>query len=281
MLCPLCHSPKNKEIFIADNTHGKHLYGKQKFVILKCQQCLTIFPKVKVDQNYYQTYYPNNYYPPHYNIFSKYYYQLSSKLKVLSLQKILPHNQKIKILDIGCGDGNFLDSLPRKRFIKYGIDTNPDAVKICLSKNIHAFQANIGTPHLFKQMFNLITLNHVFEHLSSPESSLTNIHHLLKKGGYLIMSLPLNNSLGFLLGNKFWFHLDPPRHLYIPKKYYFIKYLEKHEFKVKKIIHHPFEFPLDLFWSLKNYPLYWPLLIVYPLLKLFDWETATFVCQKK
>lgn len=283
MNCPLCHSSFNQFKFKSQNIHGHHFLNDQskKFMVYQCQKCQTIYlNNITINQQYYNQYYQHDYYLPAGNILTKFYYKLFSQNNSPKLLKLLKSNKKIKILDIGCGDGSFLSSLPDNRFIKYGLDTNPDAIKICLSKNINTIPADITSKIPTSTTFDIITLNHVFEHISHPDSSLKNIYRILKPKGYLLITVPLSNSLGFRLGKKFWFHLDSPRHLFIPSCGGLVSYLAIHNYKTIQISHQPFEYPLDLFWSIKNNPCYWPLLIFYPLLKLFDWETATFVCQK-
>lgn len=281
MICPLCRSSKNSKLFISSNTHGRHRLSQEKFTILKCHSCACIFPKIQTNKKYFNKYYSSSYYPSSVSRLSKLISSLSVKTKINNLLKLYHSKKNIKILDIGCGGGEFLSFLPDKYFKKNGLDTNPDSIKICQSKNINVIKADITSTIRIKENFDIITLNHVFEHLSSPNLGIKNIHHLLKPKAYLVLSVPLTDSIGYQLGRQNWFHLDTPRHLFIPNRHNITSFLESNHFIVKKIYHQPFEFPLDLFWSLRHNFLFWPLYILYPIIKLFDWETATFICQKK
>jgi len=63
--------------------------------------------------------------------------------------------------------------------------------------------------------FDLITLWQVLEHLPEPMKTLETLTQLLKEGGILAISTPNIESLQAEMGKNQWFHLDPPRHLYL------------------------------------------------------------------
>ena len=280
--CPLCRSKHSQFEFVSQNIHGHHLLeAKSKFEVYQCLDCHSFFLKdIKTTPIYFSRYYPKNYYSNSESAIAKVYQKFFTPNRSAQLIKLVDSPHKIKILDIGCGAGEFLTSLPDSNFEKFGLDTNQVAVKICLSKNIEAKKADITQNVPFAQKFDVITLNHVFEHLANPSQALRNIHQMLTPNGLLLISVPVANSLGLRLGKKFWFHLDSPRHLFIPEISGFSQYLNQQDFRLVSKSRRVFEFPLDLLWSLINYPYYWPLLIVYPFIKLLDYETTTFICQK-
>lgn len=114
------------------------------------------------------------------------------------------------ILDIGCGNGTFLLWLSRAGFKNLvGIDPY-------ISRNV---RLDCG-PKLLKigvedigQQYDLITLNHSFEHMKDPLSVLKNLFIVLKELGLLIISMPVVGYAWRMYG-VCWVGLDPPRHFY-------------------------------------------------------------------
>lgn len=61
--------------------------------------------------------------------------------------------------------------------------------------------------------FDVITLNHVIEHVSDPIELLRSCYRLLKLGGQLWLQTPNIDSLGSRRYGRHWRGLEPPRHL--------------------------------------------------------------------
>lgn len=262
MNCPLCHSTKNTSLFIAQNIHGRHQYGKQKTHFFRCDNCNCVFPKVSVTPSFYKKYYPKKYNSP-----SPFLEELWSSFSLLTKKQYLPKHGSL--LDVGCGQAKFIKSLPTS--IKAtGIDLNP-----AQNNNLNIIKADF-LKHKFLEKYNTITFWHSLEHFSNPQKTIDKAIKLLSPQGQIIISLPNTNSLAFKLGQNNWFHLDSPRHLFLPNNINIKKLLPKNS--QINIYFQPFEFPLDLFWSLKKYS---HLRLFYPLLKLFDKETMLVIFKKK
>jgi len=262
MKCPLCQSLNNNFLFNSYNIHGHHYYGNQKFKLYECQQCKCIFPKINVDNNYFKKYYPHKYNKKS-PLLEKAWSNFNNYLK----KKFLP--KQGTLLDVGCGEGQFLRSLP-PTIHATGIDLNisPDSRL--------SFIKNDFIKYKFSQKYDVITFWHSLEHFPDPQKTINKAVKMLNNNGQIIISIPNTNSLAFKLGKENWYHLDSPRHLFLPNNIN-IKNIFPKKFKIK-ISYNPVEFPLDLFWSTKNIPLLWP---IYPLLKLFDKETMFIIASKK
>ncbi len=109
------------------------------------------------------------------------------------LQKINNHRKLIglDILDFGCGSGFTLrriSSLYSSNNL-YGFDYNLKRVKD-LNK-IQNFKKLYSQKILkIKKKFDIIILNHVFEHLINPVLYLKKIKRILKKNGLIILQMP-------------------------------------------------------------------------------------------
>lgn len=261
MKCPLCHTLKHTSIFTAQNIHGRHQYGGQKTKYFQCNNCGCVFPKIKITPSFYKKYYPKKYNSP-----SPFLEKLWSSFSTLVKKQYLPTSGTL--LDVGCGQGKFLKSLPT-HVQATGIDINPTP-----NKSLNIIKADF-LKYKFTDTYDTITFWHSLEHFSNPQKSITKAIKLLSPQGQIIISLPNTNSLAFKIGQSNWFHLDSPRHIFLPNNQNIKKLFPKKS--PPKVIYQPLEFPLDLFWSLKKYPY---LRLIYPLLKLFDRETMLVIFQK-
>jgi SAM-dependent methyltransferase len=61
--------------------------------------------------------------------------------------------------------------------------------------------------------YDVVTLNHVIEHLHDPAEALHRIRAILRPGGRLWIATPNLRSLGHRAYRRHWEALDPPRHL--------------------------------------------------------------------
>ncbi|MFA6007714.1 MAG: class I SAM-dependent methyltransferase [Candidatus Shapirobacteria bacterium] len=259
MNCPLCFSKENTTIFIATNFHGHYQLNSQKIIFKKCLKCGCIFPKIIVDRQYYQKYYPQNYQTKS-NLLTKIWQKLNDSYKY----KFIPKNSRL--LDIGCGQADYLKSLPQN-VQAFGIDINPPQGKNLIKDDF--------LKHDFSQKFDTITFWHSLEHFSHPCQVVKKSISLLNKHGRILISIPNTNSLAFRISQNKWFHLDPPRHLFLPNDQNIKKLFPKNS--KLKINYLPWEFPLDLFWSFYKKPY---LRILYPILKIFDRETIFIYFEK-
>lgn len=253
MFCPNCQNANTTFLFEAFNTHGAKRLSKEKFKILRCNDCGLVFPQVIWDHKLFKKYYPPNYYYPKSSPGNF----LQNKYELLCLYHLKWMVGNIlkggKVLDFGCGLGRFLSFLP-SHFEKYGIEINPQAVQFIKrhSPEIKIFSNLSRLPERNTLKFDLITLWHVLEHLDNPQEILVQLVNLLKKEGYLILSTPNSSSLGFKISQNHWFHLDTPRHLAIYNLKNLLPLFKKLKLKIIAVKWNWPEYPLDFFWSIYN-----------------------------
>jgi 2-polyprenyl-3-methyl-5-hydroxy-6-metoxy-1,4-benzoquinol methylase len=92
-----------------------------------------------------------------------------------------------KVLDVGCGDGQFLDRFQEHGWKTYGIEPS---MTIAFLRHI-ALEA---PPQ--DQSFDLVLLRHVLEHLADPLNLLRRITGAVRPGGALFISVPRLDTLG-------------------------------------------------------------------------------------
>ncbi len=290
MNCRLCQSNESTEVFFAPNVHGRHLWNKdESFLFRRCLHCHAVYiDGLNINDDYYRKYYPQDYYEEGLGSgFLKNVMDYVSKASFKSKERLILRfikpkpGEKLKILDLGCGRGEFLNSLDPEIFQKYGIEINPQGYQDCLKKQIHAFNQDIKAVDFKDEFFDCVTLWHVIEHLENPHETLKVINRILKKDGILVIATPNTDNLGFRWGNGLWFHLDAPRHLILFGKKSLKFILAESGFRDIARASTFYDYPLDLFWSLRKSFLRFFVYPIYPLFKLISPETMCFVSRKR
>lgn len=227
--CAYCLSSLNNmhEFFIDNNT------------IYLCPFCgsITIYPQ-----------HPNNVYP------ASYFGSDTKKFSFPFIQRVIDFfqhykgkqlskwlNKDVSILDIGCGDGQILTSLAKKKHGNFiGIELENKALQRAkLNTKIEVLSTNIFNyfPNI---KFDMIICNHSFEHIYNPLSLIKHVNYLLKNDGLFYINIPNVNSWQFHFFKSKWLHLDPPYHLHIPNISKLSLLLEDNGFIIKKINHFNF-----------------------------------------
>lgn len=140
------------------------------------------------------------------------------------------------ILDIGCGWGAFLDNARTYGFSPRGIEITKKGADFAKTKlHINATSTQFLDTPLEQKSFNVITLNHVLEHLPEPKMAVEKIFDLLIPGGLFCGIVPNVESLcSFFMGDS-WEWLDPFYHYVHYSPATVRKHLENAGFVIEKI----------------------------------------------
>ena len=127
--------------------------------------------------------------------------------------------QKLVMLDIGCGEGEFVELLNANGYPAYGIDSNPMVIQkvrnIRPSIRIVESDAIEYLASLPSESVDFISCFHMVEHLETVETLklLKEMYRVLKVGGSLILETP--NPLNILIST-YYFYMDPTHKKQIP-----------------------------------------------------------------
>lgn len=125
----------------------------------------------------------------------------TKKKKIYQLLDSLPIKT---LLDLGCGDGGMFDTIPEK--ISYlGVDISPtqiknanDVIKKTKRKNAKVKQGDILKLDIKNASYDAVLLCDIVEHVLQPDVLFKEIKRIVKKDGYIIMSIP-NETLWLLM----------------------------------------------------------------------------------
>lgn len=118
-----------------------------------------------------------------------------------------------RVLDVGCGGGNFLYWARAIGCEVYGADPDPVAVRNARENGFSVRNGGIEAFSASEIRFHVITIGNVIEHVHDPIDVLRQSFDLLTPGGRLWLETPNIDSHGHQLFGELWWGLDVPRHL--------------------------------------------------------------------
>jgi SAM-dependent methyltransferase len=110
-----------------------------------------------------------------------------------------------RILDVGCGEGAFLDQARECGLETSGVELNRVAAEATRNKGHHMFDKRMEdiTADDLDGGTDLLTLFQVIEHVPSPVDFIKDASRLIRSGGYLVFGVPSQKRMLGLL------HYDP------------------------------------------------------------------------
>jgi ubiquinone/menaquinone biosynthesis C-methylase UbiE len=113
-----------------------------------------------------------------------------SRIDLYKYIALLIPKQEINLLDMGCGDGEFLRHVNDK-VKKNGIDFSRTGIEKARQKvKGNFYVGDINETGFNDSCFDIITIIETLEHVDNPEDTLRETKRLLKNGGKLIISVP-------------------------------------------------------------------------------------------
>ena len=243
-------------------------FSNKKFDIYYCNNCFV--GKTFLDKEFnFNSHYPENYYGKDgkkFNFIIEFIVLFFRYLRARFCYRLFKKNS-VKILDIGCGRGEFLYLMKKRGWLVYGTEASSISNKAAAKK---VGEKEILIDKDFEKLknidinFDIITFWHVLEHLSKPKDVINLIEKKLSNKGYIVVEVPNFGSLQHLINKNNWIGLDCPRHLTHFTKEGLIKFLDKKKFKIIKSSTLSFEFGfygmlqslLNLFVPIPNYLFY-------------------------
>jgi len=252
--CNICGTNNTKPLYSVKECTGRY---KETFKLVYCEKCGLVYLNPRPDRSEINKYYPSDTY---------YAYQESSldrkcfknKIKSYLLEIIggykkplfgfiiklifnnimlgtIPYKKGGFLLDIGCGNGNFLKWHKDHGWNVFGIEINKDAADICRRNSLDVFNGDISDALIPYNTFDVVTLIQALEHLYNPSATLKKVYDILKKDGLLLIGVPNFGCFDRKIYKDKWLALEIPRHLYHFEIPTLNKLLEINGFKIKKI----------------------------------------------
>ncbi len=119
--------------------------------------------------------------------------------------------KRTRLLDVGCGSGNFVAHAQTVGWQATGIDVDEEALQAGRGAG-YDLRVETLDQHTDGD-YDAITLGHVIEHVPDPVALIAAARERLNPDGVLWLATPNLASLGHRRYREAWFPLDPPRHL--------------------------------------------------------------------
>lgn len=135
--------------------------------------------------------------------------------RVLEKASSISNSNTKRLLDFGSGKGQFLTIAKESGWTGIGIETAKERADFALEKyGVEVRQEFYSKGKVGEGNFDLITLNHVLEHLPDPLGLLkTLLDSNLSKDGLIYIEVPRADSWQAKIAGENWMHWDIPKHL--------------------------------------------------------------------
>ncbi|OFX56525.1 MAG: hypothetical protein A2046_14280 [Bacteroidetes bacterium GWA2_30_7] len=166
------------------------LRNYEKHNLIKCRNCGLVFMKQIPTKDELDSYY---------SVYSYEKEQIVSELTFKRYNSLLNEFEKFRntnnMLDIGCGQGYFLEVAKKRGWNVFGTEYSTNAVKICENKGINMKTGMLNQNDFEPESFDIVTSFEVLEHINNPREEIKNIYSLLRVGGLFYCTTPNFNSL--------------------------------------------------------------------------------------
>ncbi|GGN15139.1 methyltransferase [Dyadobacter beijingensis] len=235
--CPVCQQSSFSNYLNVEDYTVSH----KEFTIQQCNSCYFLFTNPRPSESTIGAYYESQDYISHHDeakdLMSKVYtsvrnHTIEQKVKLIN-SLVQP---KGKLLDIGCGTGNFLSAVKQDGWQTFG--TEPDAgARDIASKRVGAtIFGSIEEDTLGAEQFDIISMWHVLEHVHKLNETIDWLQKHLKPNGRIIIAVPNPQSYDAVKYGRFWAAYDVPRHLYHFTRATMKNLVQRHGLAVKKIL---------------------------------------------
>ncbi|MFN4244945.1 MAG: class I SAM-dependent methyltransferase [Brevinematia bacterium] len=241
MNCSICKG-SDLSFFLRSNVFGFNVYS--------CNSCGMVFRFPMPSKDELERFYDEGYYSgknvysylDERNVLGSEFVWRERLKKIIKLYELENHRKPSTILDVGCSFGGFLKVSASFGLEPYGVEVSKYSSEYAQSIGIKVIQGNIEDVYIGSEMFDIITMIEVIEHLSDPLKVMSDIYSANTKGGIVLVQTA--NIEG--LQSRFWggnYHYYLPGHLH----YFSNKTLRNLLFKVgyRKVYEfYPVEFGL-------------------------------------
>lgn len=139
-------------------------------------------------------------------------YQFVKRIALSRKQKLIKSylQEPGRLLDLGCGTGDFLVHAQNNGWVAFGTEPNEQARTLAKNKGLTV--ASSLDP--WTKTFDAITMWHVLEHVYDLEEQIIWLKEHLAQEGKVFVAVPNFESYDAQHYQEFWAAYDVPRHLY-------------------------------------------------------------------
>lgn len=211
--CPWCGNQTEKTYMKVKD----YFLTQEEFELVQCNHCGLLFTTPRPAPDVIGRYYKSEDYYSHQQNQHGFIPRIYEKVKTINLKNkvkmAIGELSPGRLLDIGCGVGDFLLQVKKSGWEIMGIEPSDDAKTIAKTRLGFNPMDPSEYDSLLDASFDVITLWHVLEHVDDLKFQTKQLERLLKPGGRLIIALPNFQSFDCQFYKEKWAAWDVPRHL--------------------------------------------------------------------
>lgn len=220
--CPICGS-EHTRLYRSDMTDLEYfVVPPRSFSMQKCGSCDSEFLAPRPLESELPPFYPSDYhaYNENHSGVARLLVQFRARSRARSYGRLI-ENRPGRIFDVGAGDCRHFDELRRHLDIECaGVEIQPEVAAKGRARGYDVIEGTLEeadlTGHLGR--YDIVSMNHVLEHVVAPHLMLERARDLLRPGGHLLGQLPTVSSWENRVFGRNWGGYHFPRHLQIPSK---------------------------------------------------------------
>jgi SAM-dependent methyltransferase len=202
--CPACGS-LGRALLHRDLIDDNSRCAPGKWTLWRCSNCTTAYldprPTRETIAMAYRSYYTHDGLG----------HEELSRLAALVFACLSPSADANRLVDVGSGTGSLVLRAHQAGWRAEGLEPDEAAVEAARSRGAPTMQGTVES--LAHEAYDVVTMNHVIEHVHDPVDVLRACCRALRPGGSLWLATPNIGSVGRRLLGTAWYGLDAPRHL--------------------------------------------------------------------
>ncbi len=211
--CPWCESEKAQiNLWLKDE-----FLTKEDFHICECLNCGLLYTMPRPDKEKIGAYYKSEAYYSHQENKKGFIPKVYERVKSINLK----HKYRLatsgmqpgKLLDIGCGVGDFLHTAETHGWECIGVEPSEDAKAIAQKRMKGMIITSEELESFSDGAFDVITMWHVLEHVDDLKWQVAQLQRLVKPSGRVVIAVPNYKSYDGQYYKEHWAAYDVPRHL--------------------------------------------------------------------
>ena len=211
--CPWCGSEKAQiNLWLKDE-----FLSKEDFHICECLNCGLSYTMPRPNKEKIGEYYKSEEYYSHQENKKGFIPRLYESVKKVNLKhkyNLATQGLNVgKMLDIGCGVGDFLHTAEEHGWKCTGVEPSEEAKAIAKTKTKADIINSEDMEKIPDASFDLITMWHVLEHVDDLKWQIEQLHRLTKTKGRIVIAVPNYKSYDGQYYKELWAAYDVPRHL--------------------------------------------------------------------
>ena len=211
--CPWCESEKAQiNLWLKDE-----FLTKEDFHICECLNCGLLYTMPRPDKEKIGAYYKSEAYYSHQENKKGFIPKVYERVKTINLKYkyrlATSGMQPGKLLDIGCGVGDFLHTAEMHGWECIGVEPSEDAKAIAQKRMKGMIITSEELESFSDGAFDVITMWHVLEHVDDLKWQVAQLQRLVKPSGRVVIAVPNYKSYDGQYYEEHWAAYDVPRHL--------------------------------------------------------------------